>query len=136
VDYKFFIRLALYNARSHILHFARILLELGHLENVECTFFPMIICCVQALFDNNQLKKEISQWIIDNEREVQCSRSFLSSWQAFRALITIDFWSYLTLKGLGVCLYGIHDDLHKLPTSSGIPFYLVHDSESIFNTTY
>lgn len=77
----------------------------------------MIICCVQALFDNNQLKKEISQWIIDNEREVQCSRSFLSSWQAFRALITIDFWSYLTLKGLGVCLYGIRNYFHKPPTS-------------------
>lgn len=64
VDYNFFIRLALYNARSHILHFARILLELGHLESVECTFFPMIICCLQALFDNNQLKMENSYWLL------------------------------------------------------------------------
>ena len=42
----------------------------------------------------------------------------------------------LTLKGPGVCLNGIRNDLYEAPMSIEIRFYSVYDSESIFSTSY
>lgn len=42
----------------------------------------------------------------------------------------------LTLKGPGVCLNGIRNDLYEAPMSIEIRFYSVYDSGSIFSTSY
>jgi hypothetical protein len=42
----------------------------------------------------------------------------------------------LTLKGPGVFLNGIRNDLYEAPMSIEIRFYLVYDIESIFSTSY
>lgn len=43
---------------------------------------------------------------------------------------TILWW--LILKGPGVCLYGIHGDLHEPPTSIEVKFYVIYGIVSIF----
>lgn len=42
----------------------------------------------------------------------------------------------LTLIGLGMLLYGIHDDLHEPPASVERIFYALHGIEAILSTTY
>ena len=43
---------------------------------------------------------------------------------------TILWW--LILKRPGVCLYGIHGDLHEPPTSIEVKFYVIYGIVSIF----